>query len=103
MATNSRSIKCSKCSVFTTNSDYCKNCGELISYQKKKEIKEETVKQEMVAEEKWKLENPSWVERLKKHPKLLYRLFGQLIFSVVFVVSAIGSLLAWGIAMLAAG
>ena len=103
MAVTSRTIKCPKCGVFTTNADYCKNCGELISHQKKKEIKEETIKQEMVAEEQWKLENPNWVERLKKHPNIFYRTFGYLLYSFVFIVSAIGSVLAWSIAMIAAG
>ena len=103
MAITSRSIKCLKCDVFTSDADYCKSCGALISHQKKKELKEEEVKQEMVAEEKWKLDNPNFVTRLKKHPNVVYRVFGYLMYSVIFVVSAIGSLLAWFIAMVGAG
>ena len=103
MAITSRSIKCPKCAVFTTDADYCNNCGELISFKKKEVLREQVIKQEMIAEEKFKIDNPNWVTRLKTHPFLLYRVFGHLMYSVIFVVSAIGSLLAWAIAMLAAG
>ena len=103
MAVTSRSIKCTTCNVFTTNADYCKSCGALISHKKKQDLKAEDVKQEMIAEEKWKLDNPGWVERLKKHPFWLYKGIGYVLYSVIFVVSVIGSLLAWAIAMVAAG
>lgn len=103
MAVTSRNIKCPKCNVFTANADYCKNCGALISYQKKQKIRAAVVKKELIDEEKFKLENPGWVERLRKHPFWLYRIIGGLLYSVIFVVSAIGSLLAWFIAMVAAG
>ena len=102
MATTSKSIKCSKCNVFTTDADYCNNCGELISFEKKQEIKEQILKQEMIDEEQFKIDNPNWVTRLKKHPFIVYRFFGYLLYSVIFVVSAVGSLLAWFIAMIAA-
>ncbi len=103
MAVTSRTIKCIKCNVFTTDADYCSNCGELISFKKKEEKRAEVIKQELVAEEKFKLDNPNWIVRLKTHPFLLYRALGYLLYSVVFIVSAIGSLLAWFIAMVAAG
>jgi len=103
MAVTSRNIKCIKCNVFTADADYCKNCGELISFKKKEELREEAIKQELVEEEKWKIEHPTWIERLKKHPFIIYRVFGYLLYSVIFVVSAIGSLLAWFVAMVAAG
>ena len=103
MSVTSRSIKCSECNVLTTNADYCKSCGKLISFQKKEEIREEAIKQEIVAEEQWKIDNPNWIERLKIHPFIFYRIIGYLLYSVVFVISAIGSLLAWFVAMVAAG
>jgi len=99
----SKSIKCLKCNVFTTDADYCSSCGELISHKKKKEIREDAIKEEMVAEEKRKLDNPNFVTRLKKHPNVFYRVFGYLLFSVIFVVSTIASALAWFIAMVGAG
>ena len=103
MAVTSRSIKCPECGVFTTNADYCKNCGTLISFAKKEELREQAIKQEIIDEEQFKIDNPNWVERLKKHPFLVYRVVGYLLYSVIFVVSAIGSLLAWFVAMVAAG
>lgn len=103
MAVTSRNIKCPKCAVFTTNADYCKSCGMLISHKKKEEIRAEAINEQIVNEEKYKIENPNWVIRLKKHPFVVYRVLGYLMYSVIFVVSAIGSVLAWSIAMLAAG
>jgi len=103
MAVTSRSIKCPECNVFTADADFCKNCGELISYQKKVEIKEEQIKKDLIKEEQWKIDNPNWVERMKKHSFMPYRLLGYLLYSVYFIVSAIGSVLAWSIAMVAAG
>jgi len=103
MAITSRSIKCLKCNVFTNNADYCKSCGELISHQKKIEIKKNKIKETLTEEEKWKLDHPNWVERMKQHPFMPYKIIGYLLYSVIFIVSAIGSLLAWSIAMIAAG
>jgi len=103
MAVTSRSVKCPECNVFTTDADYCMSCGELISHQKKVEIKEASIKEQLIQEEKWKLDHPNWVERMKKHSFMPYRLVGYLLYSVYFIVSAIGSVLAWSIAMVAAG
>ena len=103
MAVTSRSIKCPECNVFTADADYCKSCGTLISFEKKEAIREQAIKQEIIDEEKWKLDHPNWVERMKHHSLLPYRIIGYLLYSVIFVVSAIGSLLAWSIAMIAAG
>lgn len=103
MITKTRNIKCLKCNVFTTDADYCKVCGTLISHEKKVILKEQNFKEDLDDVEKWRLEHPNWVERLKKHPSLVYRVVGHLLYSVIFIVSAIGSLLAWSIAMIAAG
>lgn len=96
-------IKCRKCGVFSTNSDYCKNCGHLISYAKKRELKIEKEKKERIAIEKNKLENPNWVERLKKHPNILFKAIGWVLYSGFLVLTAIGTFIAWIIAMVAAG
>ena len=72
MAVTSRNIKCPECNVFTADADYCKNCGTLISHQKKVEIKENDVKEALIEEERWKIENPNWVERMKHHSLLPY-------------------------------
>ena len=47
---STRIIKCPNCGVFNTNKEYCENCGELISHQKKREIKAEAVKQAQIKE-----------------------------------------------------
>ena len=100
---STRIIKCPNCGVFNTNRDYCKNCNTLISYQKKREIKEASVKQEQIKDVIHKRENPNLAELLKKHPNVLYKVFGWFLYSVITVVSAIGAGLAWFIAMIAAG
>lgn len=96
-------IKCVKCGVFTENSDYCKNCGELISFQKKTELRKEKQFQKRVEKAKWHIENPGFVEKLKKHPFFLYKALGWVMYSAIAVVSAIGAFLAWFFAMVAAG
>jgi uncharacterized C2H2 Zn-finger protein len=100
---NQRIIKCPNCGVFNTNKDYCTNCNTLISHQKKREIKEAKVKQHLINEEIYKLENPNLAQRLKKHPFILYRIMGWILYSAIMTVSAIGAGLAWFIAMVAAG
>ncbi|MGB1043133.1 MAG: hypothetical protein ACPGU6_07050 [Tenacibaculum sp.] len=103
MPKTSKNIKCSKCNVFTQDADYCKSCGDLISHQKKREIKQEAEKQKRIAVAKHQLENPNLAERLKKHPFFLYKIIGWVLYSAFLVISAIGAMLAWFIAMVAAG
>lgn len=98
-----RIIKCPNCGTFNKNLDYCEFCNTLISHQKKREIKETAVKQVEIEKAIHKIENPNLAERLKKHPFLLYKIFGWLLYSAILVVSAIGGALAWFIAMVAAG
>ena len=100
---STRIIKCPNCGVFNTNKEYCENCGELISHQKKREIKAEAIKQEQIKEAIHDIENPNLAERLKKSPNAFYRAVGWVLYSVLAVVSAIGAGLAWIIAMVAAG
>ena len=103
MGITTSSIKCLACNTFTENSDFCKNCGELISNKRKIEIKEETFKQEQIDKAIYNLENPNLAERLKKHPFFLYKIVGWILYSAIVVVSAIGAFLAWFLTMVAAG
>lgn len=103
MSKRSSYRKCLECGIFTANADHCKNCGALISYEKKVAIRIEKEKQERIAKEKWQLENPSFVIRLKQHPFFLYKIAGWILYSAFVVVSAIGAALAWFLAMVAAG
>lgn len=100
---NSTYIKCSSCGVFNTDSEYCENCGELISFKKKEEIRAKELKDREIAEVIREIENPNLPKRLMKHPNLLLKVLGWLLYSVWFVVSAIAAGLAWFVAMVAAG
>ena len=96
-------IKCSNCDTFNTDRDYCSNCGELISFAVKTEIRKENEKQKYIDEIKWRMENPNWAERMKKHHFVPYRIVGWILYSAFMVVSAIGGAIAWFVAMVAAG
>ncbi len=98
-----RIIKCPNCGLFNTNKEYCENCNTLISNQKKRKLKEASVKQAHIDKAVTELENPNLAKRLKKHPFFLYRVVGWILYSAFMVVSAIGAALAWFIAMVAAG
>ncbi|REH52538.1 hypothetical protein C7448_103273 [Tenacibaculum gallaicum] len=98
-----RNVKCPNCGVFNTNRDYCKNCNTLISFKKKQEQKVTAYKQEELKKAKHEIENPNLAERLKKHSFWLYRVVGWILYSAYLLVSAIGALIAWFVAMVAAG
>lgn len=96
-------IKCPKCGTFNSNADYCTNCGELISHKIKISLREEQIKEQHIEEIRWKMENPNWAQRLKKHKFIPYRIIGWIAYSAFMVVSAIGAAIAWFVAMVAAG
>jgi len=98
-----RIVKCTNCGTFNKNRDYCELCNTLISHQKKREIKEATVKQEDLDSAIYKIAHPNLAERLKKHPNIFYKIIGWILYSAIMVVSIIGSALAWFITMVAAG
>ncbi len=98
-----RIIKCTNCGVFNTNKEYCENCNALISHQKKEKLKEAKLKQAQIDKAVYELEHPNLAERLKKHPFLLYKIIGWLLYSAIMVVSAIGAAVAWFLTMVAAG
>lgn len=96
-------IKCHVCGHFNENTDYCTQCGALISHEKRRALRHEEFKQEQIALAQWKLENPTFVERLKKHPNFIAKGIGWILYSAIVVVSAIGGAIAWFVAMVAAG
>lgn len=98
-----RNIKCPNCGLFNTNKEYCENCNTLISYKKKRVLKEEAFKQSQIEIAKHKIANPNLAERLKKHPFFLYKIIGWVLYSAFLLVSTIGAILAWFITMVAAG
>lgn len=103
MPKTSSYIKCPSCGTFNTDREYCKNCGDIISHSKKEELRAKKVKEEAIAEALEKINDPSFVERLKKHPFFLVKFLGWILYSAWFVVSSIGAGLAWFVAMVAAG
>ncbi|TYP96465.1 hypothetical protein C7447_10731 [Tenacibaculum adriaticum] len=100
---NKSYIKCPNCGVFNTDKEYCENCGELISYKKKQELRAQKVKEEELSDAIKDIENLNLPQRLKKHSNFFVRILGWILYSVWFVVSLIGAFLAWVIAMIAAG
>ncbi|TDQ27867.1 hypothetical protein [Tenacibaculum caenipelagi] len=98
-----KNIKCPSCGVFNTNRDYCKDCDTLISFEKKQEQKVVAYKEEELKKVKYDIENPNLAERLKKHPVWLFRIVGWVLYSAYLLISAIGALIAWFVAMVAAG
>ncbi|MDG1040047.1 MAG: hypothetical protein P8H13_03975 [Polaribacter sp.] len=96
-------IKCPNCGVFNINKEYCESCNTLISNQKKIKEKEEVVHQKEIEEAIIELEKETFIKKLRKHPFFLMRFFGLILHSVWFVLTVIGSFIAWFIAMVAAG
>ena len=97
-------VKCSNCGVFNTNKTICQNCNTILNKREKELIlKIEAIKKAEIEKYIYEKENPNLAERLKKHPFLLYKIFGWILYSAFMTVSIIGSSLAWFIAMIAAG
>ncbi|TCK67960.1 hypothetical protein DFQ05_1744 [Winogradskyella wandonensis] len=94
-------IKCSKCGTYNKNKDYCDNCGALISYKKKREQRIEEEK--TIRFEKAKKKPPNFIEKLRAHQNLAYRILGWILYSGFAVVSAIGAFIAWLVFAIAAG
>ena len=102
MSTTSH-IKCSNCGVFNTNKEYCENCNALISEEIKRAKNEQKVKEEEIAEKIEELKKLNFVDKLRKHPFFLVKFVGWILHSVWIVLNIIGGLIAWFVAMVAAG
>ena len=97
-------IKCPNCGAFNTDVDQCAQCDtSLIERTKKHETRKEKVKTELIEQVIYEKENPNLAERLKNHRYIVFRIFGWIIFSVIWVVSAIVSAFIWFVTMVAAG
>lgn len=96
-------IKCANCGVFNTDKDYCENCNTLLSFEIKRAQKIAEFKAEEVQKIQHKIDNPNVAERLKKHPFFVVKIFGWILYSAYLLISVIGGLLAWFVAMVAAG
>ena len=98
-----RIVKCPNCGVFNTNREYCKNCNTLISHQKKRETRAAKIKDEEIEQVKIELAKMNLADKLKKHPFFLVKIAGWLLHSVWLLLNIIGGLVAWFVAMVAAG
>lgn len=96
-------IKCSNCGVFNTNREYCESCNALISHQIKREARATTIQEKEMVIAKEALEKLTLSDRLKKHPFFLVKILGWILHFVWLVINVIGGLIAWFIAMVAAG
>jgi ribosomal protein L37E len=96
-------VKCPNCGEFNTNKEYCQSCNTLISHQKKEETRAERIQEKELTEVKEKLAHLNFADRLRKHPFFLVKIFGWILHSVWIVINIIGGLIAWFIAMVAAG
>ncbi|MAD96683.1 MAG: hypothetical protein CMB99_05075 [Flavobacteriaceae bacterium] len=99
-----RMIKCPNCGTFNTDRDQCSECNSPLNERKKKhETRKEKVKSELIEQVIYEKENPNLPERLKRHKYAVVRAFGWILFSVIWVVSAIVSAFVWFVTMVAAG
>jgi ribosomal protein L37E len=96
-------VKCPNCGVFNTNKEYCESCNTLISHQKKEVVRATQVQEKEISLAKEELEKQTFIKKLRKHPFFLMRFFGFILHSVWIILNIIGGLVAWFVAMVAAG
>ncbi len=96
-------VKCPRCGIFNTDKEYCTSCNMLISHQKKRETRVTNIqkKELLIAQEE--LEKLNLADKLRKHPFFLLKILGWILNSVWIVLNIIGGLVAWFVAMVAAG
>jgi len=96
-------VKCPNCGIYNTNNDYCKNCGTLLSYEKRREIafkREEKERRERARIDREK--NPSFYEKYKDHRYWIVRAFATVTHSIALGFIAVGTLIAWIVTAIAA-
>lgn len=96
-------IKCSNCGVFNTNKEYCESCNALLSHKKKEIVRATQVHEKEILIAKEKLKKLNFADRMRKHPFFLAKFFGWILHSAWLVINIIGGLIAWFVAMVAAG
>lgn len=96
-------IRCPNCGVFNTDKNYCESCNFLISHQEKEATRASEVREKEMLEAIEKIEQVNFVDRLRSHPFFLIRFLGWILNSIWIVLNIIGGLVAWFVAMVAAG
>ncbi|MGY0390962.1 hypothetical protein ACW5R3_00205 [Bizionia sp. KMM 8389] len=96
-------IKCPNCGVFSTDSDYCTNCGTLLSYKKRRKLAYEQAEKEREERQKLEKENsPSFYDKYSTHRFLIVRVFAKVTHAIWMAFMAIGMFIAWLISAIAA-
>jgi len=96
-------VKCPECGVFNTNREFCKNCGAILSSERRRELAFE--KEERERQERRRLEqqeNPSFYEKHKDHRYWVVRAFATVTHSIALAFIAIGTFIAWLVTAIAA-
>ena len=96
-------IKCSNCGEFNTNREYCKACNVLISHKKKEEARVKKVREKEISNAISQIEKQSFADKMRNHPFFLLKIFGWVLHSVWIIINIIGGIVAWFVAMVAAG
>lgn len=89
--------RCPKCNEWSTDSEHCNFCGELISSERIAEIRDEERKMQMKAKSRDQFD--SWLEHninaLEHSPYFLIRTMFKVVYSIWFTVMAVGSFVAY--------
>ena len=88
--------KCPSCGTWNGGDDFCKSCGEALSYKeiRKKEVKK--LKKEEAEKPPTKLD--IWIEKGKNHKYFAVRAMFWVLFSIWFTFMGIGSFFTWLVA-----
>jgi ribosomal protein L37E len=90
-------IKCSSCGTFNKNLENCEQCGALINPETilKKKTEQRRIKfDKKLAQNQMESKN-SWIYKMRHHRFWIIRLVGHALYSVWFILVAVGSFLAW--------
>ncbi|WP_178990994.1 hypothetical protein [Winogradskyella schleiferi] len=96
-------IKCPNCGIYNVNKDYCIQCNTLLSYEKRRDIEFAKAEKERRKRERIQKEtSPSFYDKYKDHHLLGVRILAKAFRSFWIGFIAIGVLIAWIIAAIAA-
>ncbi|AWX46136.1 hypothetical protein HME9304_03168 [Flagellimonas maritima] len=96
--------RCTNCGTVNLNRDHCKQCGQLINVNLKRELDRERRTQKKQQENKEKKPNKIslFFESTKEHSNPLIRYTAKFFYSIWVIVIAIGSFLAFVLGYIAA-
>lgn len=86
-------IKCRSCNTWNKDVDYCVNCNAVISMEEEAKIEAEIEAEKIRNIPKSKFD--VFVEKWKNHPNILLKAVFYVFYSVYFIFTGIGAVLAW--------